>query len=184
VAEDDPVESQPSILGSSAVMAAGTTVSRLTGYVRNALLAAALGLGLHADIFNYANTIPNSLYILLAGGVFNAVLVPQLVRAMRRDEDHGDAYTHRIVTLAAAFLAVATVVLVASRSRSGAQDGRYYLLVDDHQNKVAGNLTRWPDEEDDQVPLDESVHAAWIDDDMNPKAADDEDEYWPVIGKR
>ena len=45
------------------------------------------------------------LYILLAGGVFNAVLVPQLVRAMKNDADGGDAYTNRIITLAALFLA-------------------------------------------------------------------------------
>ena len=64
-------------------MASGTLVSRLTGFVRNAMLAAALGIGLHAELFNVANTIPNSLYILVAGGVFNTVLVPQLVR---RDE--------------------------------------------------------------------------------------------------
>ena len=68
------------ILSSSAVMAAGTVVSRMSGFVRNALLAAALGTQLHADVFTIANTIPNMLYILLAGGVFNAVLVPQLVR--------------------------------------------------------------------------------------------------------
>ena len=42
---------------------------------------------LHADVFTIANTVPNMLYILLAGGVFNAVLVPQLVRAMRNDAD-------------------------------------------------------------------------------------------------
>ena len=36
------------------------------------------------------------LYILLAGGIFNAVLVPQLVRAMRNDPDRGDAYTNRV----------------------------------------------------------------------------------------
>ena len=64
-------------------MAAGTVVSRLSGFVRNALLAAALGNQLHADVFTIANTVPNMLYILLAGGVFNAVLVPQLVRAMQ-----------------------------------------------------------------------------------------------------
>ena len=57
-------------------MAAGTVVSRLSGYVRSILLAAALGDLLHADVFNVANTVPNMLYILLAGGVFNAVLVP------------------------------------------------------------------------------------------------------------
>ena len=57
-------------------MAAGTIMSRLAEFVRSALLAAALGQQLHADLFTIGNTIPNMLYILLAGGVFNAVLVP------------------------------------------------------------------------------------------------------------
>jgi putative peptidoglycan lipid II flippase len=61
-------------------MAAGTIVSRLTGFVRSALLLAVLGKSLDADIFATANTLPNSMYILVAGGVFNVVLVPQLVR--------------------------------------------------------------------------------------------------------
>ncbi|MCW2784639.1 MAG: mviN [Marmoricola sp.] len=103
-----------SVLGSSAVMAAGTTVSRLSGYLRTGLLAAALGNGLHADIFNIANTIPNMLYILLAGGVFNAVLVPQLVRAIKNDADGGTAYTNRVITLAALFLGLVTVLLVVA----------------------------------------------------------------------
>jgi len=102
------------ILSSSAVMAAGTVVSRLSGFVRAFLLTAALGNLLHADLFTIGNTIPNMLYILLAGGVFNAVLVPQLVRAMKNDADGGEAYTNRIVTLAGLFLAVVSVVLVAA----------------------------------------------------------------------
>jgi putative peptidoglycan lipid II flippase len=102
------------ILSSSAVMAAGTTVSRLSGFVRSALLVAALGGGLHAELFNIANTVPNMLYILLAGGIFNAVLVPQLVRAMKNDADAGEAYTNRVVTAAAVFLGVVTVVLVVA----------------------------------------------------------------------
>jgi putative peptidoglycan lipid II flippase len=101
-----------SVLSSSALMAAGTVVSRLSGFVRNALLAAALGTALHADVFTIANTLPNMLYILLAGGVFNAVLVPQLVRAMKFDTDGGDAYTNRVITLAAVFLAGVSAVLV------------------------------------------------------------------------
>ncbi|WP_244930670.1 murein biosynthesis integral membrane protein MurJ [Nocardioides sp. W7] len=105
-------ETDRKILASSAVMAAGTVVSRLSGFVRSALLAAALGAYLHADIFTIANTIPNMLYILLAGGVFNAVLVPQLVRAMRDDPDGGEAYTNRVVTLAALFLGAVTLLLV------------------------------------------------------------------------
>jgi putative peptidoglycan lipid II flippase len=100
------------ILSASAVMAAGTTVSRLSGFVRSALLVAALGSGLHAELFNVANTVPNMLYILLAGGIFNAVLVPQLVRTMKQDPDGGEAYTNRVVTAAALFLGVVTVALV------------------------------------------------------------------------
>ena len=107
--EDDE---QRSVLSSSAVMAAGTTFSRLSGMIRSILLAAALGNAVHADVFTIANTIPNMLYILLAGGVFNAVLVPQLVRAMGNDADGGEAYTNRIVTLAALFLASVTIALV------------------------------------------------------------------------
>ncbi|MBD8870999.1 murein biosynthesis integral membrane protein MurJ [Nocardioides donggukensis] len=117
----------PTVLGSSAVMAAGTVVSRMSGYVRSVLLAAALGNALHADLFTIANTIPNMLYILLAGGVFNAVLVPQLVRAMKNDPDGGDAYTQRIVTLAGLFLGGVTVLLVvlAPQVMSLYLDGSY-----------------------------------------------------------
>ncbi|WP_243058295.1 murein biosynthesis integral membrane protein MurJ [Nocardioides sp. SR21] len=105
---------QQRVLANTAVMAAGTIVSRMSGFVRSTLLMAALGLQLHADIFNIANTIPNMLYILLAGGMFNAVLVPQLVRSMRNDPDGGEAYTNRIVTLALLFLGGVTVLLVVA----------------------------------------------------------------------
>jgi putative peptidoglycan lipid II flippase len=100
------------ILASSAVMATGTVFSRASGYLRNLLLAAAIGNQLHADLFNIGNTIPNMLYILLAGGVFNAVLVPQLVRAQKSDADGGEAYTNRVITLALLFLGAVTVLLV------------------------------------------------------------------------
>ncbi len=114
--DDSPDESHDDspegLLASSAVMAAGTVVSRFSGYLRSLLLAAALGNLLHADLFTIGNTVPNMLYILLAGGVFNAVLVPQLVRAMRKDPDGGEAYTNRVITLAALFLAAVSIVLV------------------------------------------------------------------------
>jgi putative peptidoglycan lipid II flippase len=103
------------LLRSSAVMAAGTLVSRLTGFGRSAMLAAAIGVtGLHADLFTWANTVPNMLYILVAGGVFNSVLVPQIVRAMKNDADGGEAYVNRVLTLSGLFLAGVTAVLVAA----------------------------------------------------------------------
>jgi len=126
-------------------MAAGTVVSRGSGFIRSALLVAALGSGLHADVFTIANTIPNMLYILLAGGIFNAVLVPQLVRAQKNDPDGGTAYTDRIMTLAALFLAVVTVALVV------AAPAMMHLYLDsawyrpDHaaQLQSAVNFARW-----------------------------------------
>jgi putative peptidoglycan lipid II flippase len=112
---DAAADSGSGVLRSSAVMAAGTMVSRLVGFVRTAMVAAAVGVtGLHADIFNYANTVPNMVYILVAGGVFNTVLVPQIVRAMRSDGDGGAAYVNRILTLSGLFLAGVTAVLVAA----------------------------------------------------------------------
>jgi len=99
-------------LRSAAVMAAGTVLSRLLGFVRIALLAAAIGTALRGDIFTAANTIPNSLYILLAGGVFNTVLVPQLVRAIKNHEDGGQDFTNRLLTFGFVVLAVVTVACV------------------------------------------------------------------------
>ena len=105
---------QQTLLSASALMAAGTVVSRLTGFVRAGLIVAAIGTSLNADVFSNSNTIPNALYILVAGGVFNVVLVPQLVRAMKNDADGGDAYGNRVVTLGLLVLLLATVSLVAA----------------------------------------------------------------------
>jgi putative peptidoglycan lipid II flippase len=101
-----------SVARSSAWMALGTIVSRVTGFLRAGLLAVVIGTELNGDLFDVANTIPNTLYILLAGGVFNVVLVPQLVRAMKNDEDGGDAYANRVITLGVLVLAAGTVLLM------------------------------------------------------------------------
>ena len=109
----DSTGDQSRLLSASALMAAGTVVSRLTGFVRSALLLAVLGKSLNADVFATANTLPNSLYILVAGGVFNVVLVPQLVRAMRTDADGGEAFAQRLLSLGVLVLIGATAVLMA-----------------------------------------------------------------------
>ncbi|MET9412216.1 murein biosynthesis integral membrane protein MurJ [Streptomyces sp. NPDC002935] len=94
------------VLRSSALMAAGTLVSRATGLIRQVLQAAALGTGLLATTYNQANTVPTSLYFLLIGGALNSVLVPQLVRARAEDPDGGAAFEQRLVTLVLCVLGV------------------------------------------------------------------------------
>ncbi|MEU6403978.1 murein biosynthesis integral membrane protein MurJ [Streptomyces sp. NPDC046985] len=101
------------LLKSSAVMAAGTLVSRLTGFVRSALIASALGIGLLGDTFQVAYQLPTMIYILTVGGGLNSVFVPQLVRSMKEDEDGGEAYANRLLTLVMVALGVLTVLAVA-----------------------------------------------------------------------
>jgi putative peptidoglycan lipid II flippase len=113
VSELEEADSRSRLLSAGAFMAAGTVLSRVTGFLRAALIVVALGKSLDADIFTAANTVPNSLYILIAGGVFNVVLVPQLVRALK-DPDGGSAYANRLLTLGVLVLAGATLVLVAA----------------------------------------------------------------------
>ncbi|MGW2701350.1 murein biosynthesis integral membrane protein MurJ [Streptomyces sp. NPDC001340] len=98
------------LLKSSAVMAAGTMVSRLTGFIRSALIAAALGLGLLADSFQVAYQLPTMIYILTVGGGLNSVFVPQLVRSMKEDEDGGEAFANRLLTLVMVALAALTAL--------------------------------------------------------------------------
>jgi len=95
-----------------AVMALGSTVSRVTGFVRTAAIGAAIGAVAVADDYNLANTMPGMVYELLLGGVLASVVVPLLVRARTKDADRGEAYTQRLLSLAAIFLAGATVVAV------------------------------------------------------------------------
>ncbi|WP_404463900.1 murein biosynthesis protein MurJ [Micrococcus antarcticus] len=96
---------------STAIMAAGTLASRVLGFVRTILLAVAIGsTALVADVFESANTIPNVIYMLLAGGIFNVVLVPQLIKHAK-DADRGADYTSRLMTLATLVMAAFTVLL-------------------------------------------------------------------------
>ncbi|MGW3038704.1 murein biosynthesis integral membrane protein MurJ [Kitasatospora sp. NPDC001159] len=88
-----------SLLNSSAIMAAGTLVSRGTGFLRTMVIAGAIGIAVMGDSYNAANTLPTLLYILIGGGALNAVFVPQLVRSMKNDEDGGTAYASRLLTL-------------------------------------------------------------------------------------
>src|SRR5437588_2700351 len=95
-----------SVTRNSAVMAVGSLVSRLTGFVRTVAIGAAIGARAFSDDYTLANTLPNMVYELLLGGVLASVVVPLLVRARTRDADRGEAYAQRLLSAATAFLAV------------------------------------------------------------------------------
>jgi putative peptidoglycan lipid II flippase len=91
-------------------MALGTLASRGTGFLRTAVIAAAIGSGLLGDAYNVANTTPNILYDLLLGGVLTSVVVPLLVQAAGADSDGGTAYTQRLLTVVLIGLGGATAL--------------------------------------------------------------------------
>jgi putative peptidoglycan lipid II flippase len=98
------------MLRASAIMAAGTMVSRLTGFFRTAVVAAAIGTFALGDAYNAAFQIPYILFDLLIGGVLSSVIVPLIVKAQRRDPDGGQAFEQRLMTLA---IVVLTVIALA-----------------------------------------------------------------------
>lgn len=113
----------------SAAMAAGSIVSRVLGVVRQSLITLAIGQGLVANAFTTANTLPNIIYLLIAGGVLNSVLVPQLVKASE-NPDGGREYTDKLLTLAVGGLLAVTIVATAAAG----------LLVRAYAQELTGSL--------------------------------------------
>src|SRR5579875_3242000 len=99
----------PSLVRSSGVMALGTLASRVTGLLRTLVLVPAIGQLALANSYNYANTLPNTVYNLAIGGILTSVIVPLLVNAARRDADRGEKYDQRMFTLVTLALAVITL---------------------------------------------------------------------------
>ena len=104
-----------SIVKSSLLMASGTVLSRALGFVRSVLLAMAIGVTTNAaDAFGVANQLPNNVYAIIVGGVLQAVLVPQIVKA-RAHADGGKGYVDKLLTfIITVFFAITVVTTVAA----------------------------------------------------------------------
>jgi putative peptidoglycan lipid II flippase len=100
----------PNLARSSRVMALGTIASRGTGFLRTFVLVAVIGQNTLADAYNNSNTLPNTVYYLMLGGIFTSVVVPMLVRAAKEDPDRGEGYARRIYSLGVISLLTITVL--------------------------------------------------------------------------
>lgn len=98
----------------SAILGAGTLVSRITGLIRTVFLVAALGNtgSAAADAFGIANQLPNNIYALISSGLFTGIVVPQIIKAARHT-DGGNAFVSKFLTLGTVVLGVTTIVAVA-----------------------------------------------------------------------
>ncbi len=107
--------SSASIGRASTLIAAGTIISRLTGFVRSIVLVGAVGsVGSQAaDAFAVANQLPNNIYALISTGLLTAVVVPQIVQAAAH-ADGGRAFISKLFTLGTVALIVTTAAATAA----------------------------------------------------------------------
>ncbi|MFE5335187.1 murein biosynthesis integral membrane protein MurJ [Isoptericola sp. NPDC056573] len=97
----------------SVIMTLGTVASRASGLIRAMLLVACVGaMGTVANAFDIANKLPNMLFALISAGVLQAVLIPQILRAMnaRNARERLD----KLLTLSGLGLLLLTAVLVVA----------------------------------------------------------------------
>ncbi len=97
----------------TALMTVGTTLSRLTGYVRIAAQTAALGVTIAplGNVYTQANTTPNIVYELILGGILTSVFVPVFVDHQRRNgREAAFDLGRRVLTLALVLLSAVAIV--------------------------------------------------------------------------
>ncbi len=93
------------------IMAAGTSLSRVSGFARLLAVAWVLGQERLADAYNQANTVPNTVYDLLLGGVLSATLLPVLMQSLTwRPGERDEETVPSVITFLTVVLVLATGV--------------------------------------------------------------------------
>lgn len=94
-------------------LALGTGTSRVLGLARTVMLGIAIGItgSAAADSFAVANKLPNVMFAVVAAGVLNAALIPQIVRSFHQNRERT---VHRILTLGGFWILVATALLTVT----------------------------------------------------------------------
>lgn len=97
----------------SVAMTLGTAASRASGLVRSMLLVACVGaVGTVADSFDIGNKLPNVLFALISAGVLQAVLIPQILRAM--NAENARERLDKLLSVSGVGLLLLTAVLVVA----------------------------------------------------------------------
>jgi putative peptidoglycan lipid II flippase len=109
-------------------MTAGTVLSRVTGLVRLAAIAGALGIAESRlpDTYNLANVAPNIIYELILGGVLTSVFVPVFVELLEKEgRERAWEVGSAIINLSLVVLiAITTLGILAAPAIAGFYAGR------------------------------------------------------------
>ncbi|MAM95832.1 murein biosynthesis integral membrane protein MurJ [Parvibaculum sp.] len=99
------------LVRSAATVGGTTLISRLLGFLRDVMVAAALGTGPIADAFFVAFRFPNMFRSIFAEGAFNSAFVPLFAKRL---EGEGENAARRFAEDALAVLLVALLVLTVA----------------------------------------------------------------------
>jgi len=128
---DDP---RGAFVRDTALMSLGTTLSRVTGYVRLSAQTAALGVSALGNTYTTANTTPNIVYELVLGGILTSVFVPVFVEWLQKHgREEAWLVADRVLTLA--LVVLAAVALLGAVFAP--QIIRLYLSASDATDKEA-----------------------------------------------
>lgn len=100
-----------SLAGIAGIVAVATLISKIFGLVRQQAIAAAFGVGVVADAYNYAYNIPGFLLILLGGinGPFHSAIVSVLAK---RQKQEAAPIVETVTTLVGGLLLLLTIALI------------------------------------------------------------------------
>ena len=87
-----------------------TLISRLTGYIRDILIAIFLGAGPIADAFFVAFRFPNTFRRLFSEGTFNAAFVPSYSSELKKSKKSAELFANNIFNIL--FLSLLIIVFI------------------------------------------------------------------------
>jgi putative peptidoglycan lipid II flippase len=108
---DTAVERDTSLARGAATISIATAVSRITGFARVIVMAAALGTTFLANTYQTANTAPNVIFELIAAGVLTSVFVPTFVEYLVKKE-HAEGWRAANALTSVALLALMGLAIV------------------------------------------------------------------------
>ena len=109
-------QKKKNLLKSGMIVSASTLLSRILGLVRDVIIANLLGASLAADVFFFANRIPNFFRRLFADGAFNQAFVPVLAEYSAKDHRTCRDFISMVTGTLGAVISLVTIIGVFGSS--------------------------------------------------------------------
>lgn len=121
------------------IMVASLLLSRVLGLVRNTAQAAIFGVGLHTDAYNIAFTIPDMLFMLIAGGGLSSAFIPVFSEFIHTERE-GEAW--KLFSVVVTFCSIVVTALIVLASVFAGPIGAYMGAGKPHIDEMLPMITQ------------------------------------------